>query len=273
MKQEEHSDIKRKILVVDDSEMNRSLLCDMLSGNYEILEAENGLEASAILQSREQEIALMLLDIVMPKMDGFELLEAMNKNGWIKNMPVIIISSETVPSYVDKAYDLGAQDYISRPFDERIVQRRVSNTLMLFAKQKELSAMVVEQFQERENENELMTEILSNIVESRNGESGLHVLHIRILTEMILQKLLEKTNQYPVSKQDIPVICNASSFHDIGKMALPMEILNKPGRLTAEEFEVMKTHSVEGARLLMSLPMRENEPLIKIGHDICPLAS
>lgn len=269
MKQEEHSGIKRKILVVDDSEMNRSLLCDMLSGNYEILEAENGLEASVILQSREQEIALMLLDIVMPKMDGFELLTVMNKNGWIKNIPVIIISSETVPAYVDKAYDLGVQDYISRPFDERIVQRRVSNTLMLFIKQKELSNMVMEQFAERENENTLMTEILSSIVESRNGESGLHVLHIRMLTEKLLQKLLEKTNQYPVSKQDIPIICNASSFHDIGKMVLPMEILNKPGKLTAEEFEVMKTHSIEGAKLLKSLPMRENEPLVKIGYDIC----
>ena len=269
MKQDEHSGIKRKILVVDDSEMNRSLLCDMLSGNYEILEAENGLEASVILQSREQEIALMLLDIVMPKMDGFELVTVMNKNGWIKNIPVIIISSETVPAYVDKAYDLGVQDYISRPFDERIVQRRVSNTLMLFIKQKELSNMVMEQFAERENENTLMTEILSSIVESRNGESGLHVLHIRMLTEILLQKLLEKTNQYPVSKQDIPIICNASSFHDIGKMVLPMEILNKPGKLTAEEVEVMKTHSIEGAKLLKSLPMRENEPLVKIGYDIC----
>lgn len=211
----------------------------------------------------------MLLDIVMPKMDGFELLTVMNKNGWIKNIPVIIISSETVPSYVDKAYDLGVQDYISRPFDERIVQRRVSNTLMLFVKQKELSHMVMEQFKERENENALMTEILSNIVESRNGESGLHVLHIRMLTETLLLKLLEKTNQYPVSKQDISLICNASSFHDIGKMALPMEILNKPGKLTAEEFEIMKTHTIEGARLLKDLPMRENEPLVKIGYDIC----
>lgn len=269
MKQEEHSDTKRKILVVDDSEMNRSLLCDMLSGKYEILEAENGLEASSILQSREQEIALMLLDIVMPKMDGFELLTVMNKNGWIKNIPVIIISAEAIPSYVDKAYDFGVQDYISRPFDERIVQRRVSNTLMLFVKQKELSNMVMEQFQRRENENALMLDIMSNIVESRNGESGLHVLHIRVLTEILLQELLEKTNRYPVSKEDIPLICNASSLHDIGKMTLPMDILNKSGKLTPEEFEVMKTHSIEGAELLRNLPMRENEPLVKIGYEIC----
>lgn len=269
MKKEEYSDIKRKILVVDDSEMNRSLLYDMLSGKYEILEAENGLEASAILQNREHEIALMLLDIVMPKMDGFELLAVMNKNGWIKNIPVIIISSETVPAYVEKAYDLGVQDYISRPFDERIVQKRVSNILMLFVKQKELSNMVVEQFQKREKENILMTDILSNIVESRNGESGLHVLHIRILTEMLLKRLLEKTDKYPLTPMDISVISNASSFHDIGKMALPMEILNKPGRLTAEEFEVMKTHSIEGANLLKDIPAWEKEPLVKMGYEIC----
>lgn len=269
MKKEEHSNIKRKILVVDDSEMNRSLLSDMLSGKYEILEAENGLEASEILQNREHEIALMLLDIVMPKMDGFELLAVMNKNGWIKNIPVITISSETVPSYVEKAYDLGVQDYISRPFDERIVQRRVNNILMLFSKQQELFNIVVEQFQEREKENTLMIDILSNIVESRNGESGPHVLHIRILTEMLLKQLLEKTNKYPITKLDIPVISNASSLHDIGKMALPMEILNKPGRLTAEEFAVMKTHSLEGAKLLENIPMWEEEPLVKIGYEIC----
>lgn len=269
MKQGEHNAIKRKILIVDDLEMNRSLLCDILSVNYEILEAENGLEASAILQSRKHEIDLMLLDIIMPKMDGFELLTVMNKKGWITDIPVIIISSETVPSYMDKAYELGVQDYISRPFDECIVQRRVSKTLMSFLKQKELLNMVVEQLQERENENALMIDILANIVEFHNGESGLHVLHICKLTEKLLQKLLEKTDIYDISKQDIPLICNASSLHDIGKMVLPMEVLNKQGKLTAEEFEVMKTHTIEGARLLKNLPMRENEPLVKIGYDIC----
>lgn len=269
MQKAEISDFKRKILIVDDSEMNRSILCDMLSGEYEILEAENGLEASAILQAREQEISLMLLDIVMPKMDGFALLTVMNKNGWIKSVPVIIISSETVPAYVDKAYNLGVHDYISRPFDERIVQRRVSNTLMLFAKQKELENIVVEQIQKRENDNSMMIEILSNIVESRNGESGVHVLHVRVLTELFLKKLLEKTDKYPISKKDIQLICNASSLHDVGKIAIPTKILNKPGKLTAEEFEIMKTHSIEGAKLLKEMPQRENEPLIKVGYEIC----
>lgn len=260
---------KQKILIVDDSEINRSLLSDMLCSEYEILEAENGMEAAAILHNQEQEISLMLLDIVMPVMDGFETLVVMNKNGWIKSIPVIMISAETVPAYVDRAYDLGVQDYISRPFDERTVRRRVVNTLMLFAKQRELSYMVADQIMKKEKDNKLMIEILSNIVEFRNGESGLHVLHIHILTELLLKKLMEKTDQYNISKQDIPLICNASALHDIGKIVIPTEILNKPGRLTKEEFEVMKTHAEEGGRMLQDIPMRENEPLIKVGYQIC----
>lgn len=269
MSQKENGNIRKKILIVDDSEINRSLLSDMLSDEYEILEAEHGMEAAAILYDQEQEIALMLLDIVMPVMDGFETLAAMNKNGWIKSIPVIMISAETVPTYVDRAYDLGVKDYISRPFDERTVRRRVVNTLILFAKQKELEHMVTEQIMEKEKGNKLMIEILSNIVEFRNGESGLHVLHIRILTELFLRSLLEKTDKYDISSRDIPVVCNASALHDIGKIVIPESILNKPGRLTNEEFAIMKTHSAEGAKILEGIPMREDMPLLRIAYQIC----
>lgn len=269
MNQRESGNIRKKILIVDDSEINRSLLSDMLSDEYEILEAENGMEAAAILHNQEQEIALMLLDIVMPVMDGFETLAVMNKNGWIKSIPVIMISAETVPTYVDRAYDLGVKDYISRPFDERTVRRRVVNTLILFAKQKELEHMVTEQIMEKEKGNKLMIEILSNIVEFRNGESGLHVIHIRILTELFLRSLLEKTDKYDISSRDIPVISNAAALHDIGKIVIPESILNKPGRLTNEEFAIMKTHSIEGARILEGVPMREDMPLLRIAYQIC----
>ena len=180
----------KKILIVDDSEINRSLLSDMLSNEYEILEAENGMEAAAVMHSQEHEIALMLLDIVMPVMDGFETLVMMNENDWIKSIPVIMISAETVPSYIDRAYDLGVLDYISRPFDERTVRRRVISTIMLSAKQKELEHMVADQILKKEKDNKLMVEILSNIVEFRNGESGLHVVHIRALTELLLRSLM-----------------------------------------------------------------------------------
>ncbi|MCI8852506.1 MAG: diguanylate cyclase [Lachnospiraceae bacterium] len=269
MESRENANVRKKILIVDDSEINRSLLSDMLSDEFDILEAENGMEASAILNNQEQEISLMLLDIVMPVMDGFEMLAVMNKNGWIKSIPVVMISAETVPSYVDRAYDLGVLDYISRPFDERTVRRRVISTIMLAAKQKELVHMVTDQIMEKERDNKLMVEILSNIVEFRNGESGLHVRHIRTLTEMLLRSLLQKTDKYPIGKKDIPIICNAAALHDIGKIAIPSEILNKPGRLTNEEFEIMKTHSAEGASLLKATTIRENEPLVELGYQIC----
>ena len=256
-------------MIVDDSEINRSLLSDMLSDEYEILEAENGMEAAAIMHTQEQEIALMLLDIVMPVMDGFETLVMMNENDWIKSIPVIMISAETVPSYIDRAYDLGVLDYISRPFDERTVRRRVISTIMLSAKQKELEHMVADQILKKEKDNKLMVEILSNIVEFRNGESGLHVVHIRALTELLLRSLMGKTDQYKITPRDIPLICNAASLHDIGKITIPSKILNKPGRLTDEEFAVMKTHAAEGARMLQDIAMREDEPLVKVAYQIC----
>ena len=269
MSQEKILHSRRKILIVDDSEMNRALLSDMLSDEYDIVEAENGMEASAILHNQEQGFSLMLLDIVMPVMDGFELLAVMNENGWIKSIPVVMISAEMVPSYVDRAYDLGVLDYISRPFDERVVRRRVISTIMLSSKQKELSYMVAEQMLEKEKNNQLMVEILSNIVEFRNGESGTHVLHIRTLTEFLLKRLLEKTDRFGITKSDISLISNASALHDIGKIAVPSEILNKPGRLTKEEFDIMKTHAAEGGKMLQSIPLRQDEPLIRTAYQIC----
>ncbi len=266
---DERQSSKRKILIVDDSELNRSLLYDILCDDFDILEARDGLEASVILRDREYEISLMLLDIVMPVMDGFELLEVMHKNNWIKSIPVIMISAENTPAYVDKAYDLGVWDYINRPFDERVVQRRVNSAMIVAAKQQELTQMVTSQMYEKEKNNRLMIEILSNIVEFRNGESGLHVLHLHTLTSLFLKQLLKKTNKYDFTKKDIPLICNASALHDIGKIAIPESILNKPGRLTDEEFEIMKTHSAEGAKLLSNLPHRQNEPLIKVAYQIC----
>ena len=219
---------KKKILIVDDSELNRSLLSDMLSDSFEIVEAENGMEAMTILHEQELEICLMLLDIVMPVMDGFEVLAMMNKKGWIKNIPVIMTSAETSSSYIDRAYDLGAVDYISRPFDERTVKHRVTSNYMLSVKQREMAEMLSTQVYEHERDNRLMVEILSHIVEFRNGESGLHILHVSTFTEMILKHLLTITDKYPLTPAEIKTICNASALHDIGKMSVPEAILNKP---------------------------------------------
>lgn len=264
-----HMDKKYKILIVDDTEINRSLLTDMLGSQYDILEAGDGLEAVSILDRYHTEILLVLLDIVMPGMDGFEVLSVMKKSGWIDGTPVITISAETSSSYIDRAYDLGATDYISRPFDEKTVQRRVKNTIMLYAKQKMLESMVTEQILEKEKNNFLMVEILSNIVEFRNGESGLHVLHIRTVTELLLRHLVKMTDQYPLSSSQIALIVNASAMHDIGKISIPEAILNKRGRLTDEEYEIIKTHSAIGARIIEDTPYRREEELIKTAHDIC----
>ena len=260
--------MKNKILIVDDAEINRSLLADILSVEYDIMEASNGMEAVSLLNQYHADLSLILLDIVMPEMDGFEVLAIMNRNGWIQSIPVITISAETSSSYIEHAYDLGAADYISRPFDEKTVLRRVSNMLMLYTKQKILEGMVTEQIIDKEKNNFLMVEILSNIVEFRNGESGLHVLHIRVITEMLLKKLVEKTDRIQLSLSDIALIVNASALHDIGKISIPEEILNKPGRLTPEEFEIMKTHTTQGGQLLERIPQMRELPFFTYAYDI-----
>ena len=261
---------KQRILIVDDSEMNRSILADMLGDEYDIIEAENGSEGVDTLQKYGTEISLVLLDIVMPVMDGFGVLTAMNKYHWIEDIPVIMISAESGSSHIERAFDLGVTDFISRPFDALIVHRRVVNTILLYAKQKRLTAMVAEQILEKERRSSLMIDILSHIVEFRNGESGMHVRNVHVITETLLGALARKTDRYRLTQTDISVISTASALHDIGKIAIPEEILNKPGRFTPEEFAIMKTHSMEGAKMLEALPYYyQNEPLVKAAYQIC----
>lgn len=206
----------------------------------------------------------MLLDIVMPEMDGFGLLATMNQNRWIDDIPVIMISAESGSSHIERAYELGVTDFIARPFDALIVHRRVVNTILLYAKQKKLIDLVEQQIYEKEKQNDMMINILSHIVEFRNGESGLHILHIHILTELMLQHLIHFTDRYPMTQTEINLICTASALHDIGKIGIPGEILNKPGRLTDEEFAIMKTHTTIGSTMLKSIPAYQDEPLMKI---------
>lgn len=260
---------KKKVLITDDSEINRSILSDMLGEEFEIIEAENGIEAISVLQTYNAEIALVLLDIVMPEMDGFEVLAVMNKNHWIEDIPVIMITAENAPSYVERAYDLGVTDFITRPFDGRIVYRRAVNTIMLYSKQKKLVGLVADQIYEKEKRSNLMIEILSNIVEFRNGESGMHVLHIHVLTELLLNQLMRKTSRYKLTRSEISLIGIASALHDIGKIAIPESILNKPSKLTCDEFEMIKTHALVGADMLKNLPLRQQEPLVKVAYQIC----
>lgn len=259
---------KQKILIVDDSEMNRAILTGILDDGYDFLEAENGLQALDVLRAH-RDISLVLLDIVMPELDGFGVLSVMGEQHWIDQTPVIMISAESDSMLVERAYQLGATDYISRPFDKSVVRRRVINTLMLYGKQKHLMRMITEQVYKREKSNRLMTGILSHIVEFRNAESGPHVQHIQTVSELLLRQLARKTDRYTLTEDDIALISTASALHDIGKISIPDSILNKPGKLTAEEFEVVKTHAAVGASILQNLPMTQDEPLIQVAYQIC----
>lgn len=258
-----------KILIVDDSETNRQLLTEMLKDNYDIIEAEDGEKAIEMLHERGEDISLVLLDLLMPVMDGFDVLAYMGKNKWLEEIPVIMISSEDSTPYVKRAYELGATDYIGRPFDENIVFRRVQNTIKLYAKQRRLAALVTNQIYEKEKNNQMMISILSHIVEFRNGESGMHVMRINTITGMLLERLAVKSDKYPLSWAERSMITMASFLHDIGKIGIPEEILNKPGKLTEEEFEIMKQHSAIGAEMLQSLKKYQDEELLKIAYEIC----
>ena len=266
---EKQIQIKQRILVVDDSKMNREILCEMLKDDFEIIEATNGQECVSLIEQYGKEISLVLLDIVMPVMDGFEILMYMNRNHWIEDVPVIMISSEESENYIRKAFKFGVSDYISRPFDSKVVYQRVFNTIKLYAKQRRLISMVSDQMHEKEKNNQMMVEVLSQIMEFRNGESGLHVVHINTLTRLLLERLVENTDAYNLTPDDCYLISTASAFHDIGKVGIDESILNKPGKLTKEEFETMKEHTLIGASMLDKLEHYKDEKMIKIAYQIC----
>ena len=266
---EKFSPQRPRILITDDSEMNRALLSEMLNKEYDILEASTGAEALDILRQQGSDLALLLLDIVMPGLDGFGVLEEMARNHWIEDIPVIMISSERSAGQVERAYSLGVTDFIARPFDPLIVYKRVVNTILLNAKQQQLVSLVAAQTYESQRQNELMIDMLSHIVEFRNGESGLHVHHVQTLTAFLLQQLSLMDGPFHFSPAEISTISTASALHDIGKIAISADILNKPGRLTPEEFEAIKTHTTIGASMLEKLPVRQNDPLVKACREIC----
>ena len=258
---------RQKILIVDDAKFNRDILKEFLGETYDYLEAENGNQAVQIMEENPG-IDLMLLDINMPQMDGFEVLKWMKLSQCVEETPVIMISSEESVETMRKAYEMGITDYITRPFDSVIVKKRVQNTLGLYANQKRLINVVVDQVYEKEENNNIMIRILSNVLGSRNSESSEHILHIRTATEMMLRQLVKTTDAYHLTETDIAIITTASSLHDIGKIRIPEEILNKPGRLTDEEFKIMKTHSEIGASMIRDMHFLQNHPLVHTAWEI-----
>ena len=257
------------VLIVDDSQLNREILSSMLGDQFGIMEASSGEECLELLKQYGTGISIVLLDILMPGMSGFDVLRYMNSDHWIDDIPVIMISSDYTAESVREAYDLGVTDYIRRPFDSKVVFHRVFNTIKLYSKQHRLVRLVTDQINEKEKNNDMMISILSHIVEFRNGESGMHVVHIRMLTEMLLEQLVKRTDRYALDNNTRMLITTGSALHDIGKIGIDDKILNKPGRLTPEEFAEMKKHTIIGAEMLKSLGQYQNEPLIKIAHEIC----
>ena len=261
-------DKRQNILIVDDSKFNRDILKEILGEKYNYLEAENGNQAIQMI-GENIGIDLMLLDINMPQMNGFEVLKIMKRSQCIEETPVIMISSEESVDTMREAYEMGITDYITRPFDSVIVKKRVQNTLSLYANQNNLVNVVVDQIYEKEENNNIMIRILSSILGSRNSESREHILHIKTATEMMLRQLIKITDVYHLTEADIALITTASSLHDIGKIYIPEEILNKPGRLTDEEFKIMKTHSELGASIIRDMRFPQNHPLVHTAWEIC----
>ena len=261
-------DKKQRILIVDDVKWNRDILKEILGETYNYLEAENGNQAIQMI-GENIGIDLMLLDINMPQMNGFEVLKIMKRSQCMEETPVIMISSEDAVDTMRKAYELGITDYITRPFDSVIVKKRVQNTLDLYMNQKHLINVIYDQVYEKEENNNIMIQIMSNILGSRNSESREHILHIKTATEMMLRQLVKVTDAYPLTEADIALITTASSLHDIGKIRIPEEILNKPGRLTDEEFKIMKTHSELGAAIIKDMDFQQDHPLVHTAWEIC----
>lgn len=260
---------ERKLLIADDSELNRAILVSVLEKNFDILEAADGKEAIATLAAHEGNIAALLLDVVMPEADGFEVLEEMNRRGWIDEIPTIMISVETGGSYIDRAFQLGAADYVSRPFVPNMIRRRVINAILLHTKTRKLTGLIADRFYRRERNTDILAAILGYAVEYRSGERGTHMTNVSRITGLLLHRLLERTDRCPIGPEDIETVCIASSLHDIGKLLIPEDILTKPTALTPGEFDIVKQHTRLGAKIISDLPIYQNETIIKYALEIC----
>ena len=260
---------KPQVLIIDDSELNRDLLKEMLRDRYEILEAADGEKGLALLYELGTKISLVLLDVVMPKVGGFDVLAVMQKERWLDDIPVMMISAEDSPAFIQKAYDMGASDYITRPFNMNVVRQRSDNITKLYAKQRRLLSLVSSQIQEKERNNHIIISILSEVVGLKNGESRKHILNVSRITELLLSRVMQRTSRYHLTWQDEALITNAAALHDIGKIGIDEKILNKPGKLTKEEFEIMKTHTLIGAKMVENLEAFREEPFVKVTYAIC----
>lgn len=264
------SEVKRfKILIIDDSEKNRGELTEMLEREFDVINASDAKQGIEMINKYGEDIALLLFEVKICRMSGFEVLTYMKHSGLTENIPVIIISDEKSESFIRRAYDLGAVDYIGRPFDFQTVYKRVLNTIKLYAKQRRLEKLVARNMVEKEKNNRMLIGVLEQVIEYRNGESGIHVSHIKILTEMLLDKLMQKTDKYNLSWSQRMMIITSSALHDIGKVGIEEKIINKTEKLTEEESNEMKMHTLIGAGMIENLDEYKDEELMQIAYGIC----
>ena len=263
------NDHRPMVLIVDDSPMNRDILSEILCDDFEILEAPNGPKCLELLNAWGSDISIVLLDIHMPGIDGFTVLEEMNQKNLLEQIPVIMISSEDTVDAVRRAFDLGASDYISRPFDAKVVYQRIINTIQLYAKQRRLSAMAADLAFEKERASRMMIGILSQVVEKRNGESRDHVQRVAQLTSMLLAGLAQKTDRYPLTREMRRTIATAAALHDIGKMEICEDLLHKEGPLTEAERRTLQSHTLLGAQMLEEQPECRDDAFARTAYNIC----
>ena len=256
------------VLIVDDSPMNREILTEILGKDFQLLEASDGAQCMSLLKQFGSGISLVLLDIVMPDMDGFEVLARMAGQDLLNDLPVIMVSSEDSSTVIHRAYELGASDFIRRPFDARIVHRRVTNITRLYARQRRLRAMVSQQFYDREKNDQILFGILSQVMEVHYGESSHHIPRVQRITGILLERLCQKTDRYNLTGADRRLIATAAALHDIGRMAIDDRILNAPD-LTPEQKAILRTHTILGEQMLENLAQYQDEPLVKFALQIC----
>lgn len=260
---------RQLILITDDSDINRMILSDMLEDTYDIIEADSGKQALEIIDKRKDDIDIILLDFVMPEMDGFQVLAELNRRWKKEDIPVIMISAESDQNFIVQAYKQGALDYICRPFNATIVRHRVDSIMKMHLKEQHLARIATSQIMDKHVNSHMMIHILSSVVEFRNGESGQHILHVQNLTDMLMRELLNITDKYHLTDEDLSMIPTVAALHDVGKISIPYHILNKPGRLTPDEFEIMQTHTTVGYDMLTHVDAYKENPLVVMASKVC----
>ncbi len=258
----------KTILIVDDIEINRMILAEIFKDEYKIIEACDGTQALEIING-DLQICAVLLDLLMPEMNGLEVLKEMNRSGKINSIPVFLITATDSEKMLIEGYDLGAIDVIRKPFMTHFLKCRISNVVELYAHRNQLESIVEEQVKRLNSLNYSMVETLATVIEFRDGESGEHVKRISGLTKVLMKKVSETYPEYHLPREEIDKIVLSSILHDVGKISIPDSILNKPGRLTEEEFEVMKQHTIKGCEILQNIPSIMDEGLYKYSYDIC----